>query len=223
MLCLGAALSGMFFFLTVFMQAVWGYSALKTRVVYLPLAAGTMVSSGIAAHLVSRIGARPLLLAGTSVTGGGMYWLSRISEHGSYAGEVLGPMLLIAAGLGLLFVPVTLVAMSRTPDQESGVAASLRNTGQQVGGSIGLAVLGTVAWTVVANSIHAQAARAATAAGAGHRAQPSRAALTTIYHHALASGFSRGFLVTAGVMLLALVITIIAIRLRAADLCEARL
>ena len=223
MLCLGAALSGMFFFLTVFMQAVWGYSALKTGVVYLPLAAGTMVSSGIAAQLVSRIGARPLLLAGTSVTGGGMYWLSRISEHGSYAGEVLGPMLLIAAGLGLLFVPVTLVAMSRTPDQESGVAASLRNTGQQVGGSIGLAVLGTVAWTVVANSIHAQAARAATAAGAGHRAQPSQAALTTIYHHALASGFSRGFLVTAGVMLLALVITIIAIRLRAADLCEARL
>ena len=137
MLCLGAALSGMFFFLTVFMQAVWGYSALKTGVVYLPPAAGTMVSSGIAAQLVSRIGARPLLLAGTSVTGGGMYWLSRISEHGSYAGEVLGPMLLIAAGLGLLFVPVTLVAMSRTPDQESGVAASLRNTGQQVGARSG--------------------------------------------------------------------------------------
>jgi hypothetical protein len=79
-----------------------------------------------------------------------MYWLSRISEHSSYVGAVLGPMLLIAAGLGLLFVPVTLVAMSRVADQESGVAASLRNTGQQVGGSIGLAVLGTVAWTVVA-------------------------------------------------------------------------
>jgi hypothetical protein len=223
MLCLGATLSGMFFFLTVFMQAVWGYSALKTGVVYLPLAAGTMVSSGAAAQLVSRIGARPLLLAGTSVTSGGMYWLSRISEHGSYAGEVLGPMLLIAAGLGLLFVPVTLVAMSRIADQESGVAASLRNTGQQVGGSIGLAVLGTVAWTVVANSAHARAARAATAAGAGHRARPSRATLTTIYHHALASGFSRGFLVTAGIMLLALVITIISIRLRPADLNEARL
>ena len=223
MLCLGAAISGMFFFLTVFMQTVWGYSALKTGVAYLPLTAVTMVSSGAAAQLVARIGARPLLLAGTSATGGGMYWLSRISEHGSYAGAVLGPMLVIAAGLGLLFVPVTLVAMSRVADQESGVAASLRNTGQQVGGSIGLAVLGTVAWTVVANSVHAQAARAATAAGAGYRARPSRAALTTIYHHALASGFSRGFLVTAGIMLLALVITIIAIRLRPADLGEARL
>ena len=125
MLCLGAALSGMFFFLTVFMQAVWGYSALKTGVVYLPLAAGTMVSSGAAAWLISRIGARPLLLAGTAATGGGMYWLSRISEHGSYAGAVLGPMLVIAAGLGLLFVPVTLVAMSRVADHESGSRGQL--------------------------------------------------------------------------------------------------
>ena len=174
MLCMGAAIAGMFFFLTVFLQTVWGYSALKTGVAYLPMTGVTLVSSGAAAQLAARVGARPLLLAGTSVTGGGMYWMSRISEHGSYAGAVLGPMLLIAAGLGLLFVPVTLVAMSRVADQESGVAASLRNTGQQVGGSIGLAVLGTVAWTVVANSVHAQAARAATAAGAGFRARPSR-------------------------------------------------
>jgi EmrB/QacA subfamily drug resistance transporter len=222
MLCMGAAISGMFFFLTVFLQTVWGYSALKTGVAYLPMTGVTLAFSGAAAQLVAGVGARPLLLAGTSVTGGGMFWLSRISEHGSYAGAVLGPMLLVAAGLGLLFVPVTLVAMSRVADTESGVAASLRNTGQQVGGSIGLAVLGTVAWTVVANSVHAQAARAAAAAGAGYRARPSRAALTAIYHHALASGFSRGFLVTAAIMLLALVITI-AIRPRPADLGETRL
>ena len=135
MLCLGAALSGMFFFLTVFMQAVWGYSALKTGVVYLPLAAGTMVSSGAAARLISRIGARPLLLAGTAATGGGMYWLSRISEHGSYAGAVLGPMLVIAAGLGLLFVPVTLVAMSRVADtgiRGGGQLAQYRPAGRRL-------------------------------------------------------------------------------------------
>jgi len=99
----------------------------------------------------------------------------------------------------------------------------LRNTGQQVGGSIGLALLGTVAWTVVANSIRAQAADAhAAAAHTGHPAHPSRAALATIYHHALAAGFSRAYLVTAGVMLLALVITIVAIRIKRADLGEAR-
>ncbi len=148
---------------------------------------------------------------------GGLYWLSRLTEHGSYAGGVLGPMLVIAAGLGLLFVPVTLVAMARIADAESGVAASLRNTSQQIGGSIGLALLGTVAWTVVANSVDAQAAAAPT----GHPAHPSRAALSTIYHHAL-TGFSRAYLAAAAIMLLALAITIAAIRINRTDLGEAR-
>jgi EmrB/QacA subfamily drug resistance transporter len=223
MLCVGTAIFGMFFFLTVFLQAVWGYSALKTGLAYLPLTAAILVASGAAAQLIPRIGARPLLLTGAPAAAGGLYWLSRISEHDSYAGAVLGPMLVIAVGLGLLFVPLTLVAMSKVADKESGVAASLRNTGQQVGGSIGLAVLGTVAWTAVANSIHAQTAHAAAAAArAGHPARPSQAALTAIYHHALATGFSRAFLVTAGVMLLALIITIVAIRIKRADLGEAR-
>jgi hypothetical protein len=219
MVCVGAATFGMFFFLTLFMQSVWGYSALKTGLAYLPLTAGIMVSSGAAAQLIPRVGARPLLLTGAPTTAGGLYWLSRLGEHGSYVGAVLGAMLVIAVGLGLLFVPLTLVAMSKVADAESGVAASLRNTGQQVGGSIGLAVLGTVAWTVVANAIHAQASRAATtAAQGGHPARPSQAALTAIYHHALTAGFSRAFLVTAGIMLLALVITLVAIRVRRADL-----
>ncbi len=222
MVCAGAAIFGMFFFLTVFMQSVWGYSALKTGVAYLPLTAAILVSSGAAAQLVPRIGARPLLLAGTPAVAGGLYWLSRVSVHSSYAGAVLGPMLVIAAGLGLLFVPVTLVAMSRVADEESGVAASLRNTGQQIGGSIGLAVLGTVAWTAVANSIRTQTAHAAAvAAHAGHPARPGQAPLTAIYHHALATGFSRAYLVAAGAMLLALIITIVAIRIKRADLAGA--
>jgi EmrB/QacA subfamily drug resistance transporter len=222
MVCVGTAIFGMFFFLTVFMQSVWGYSALKTGVAYLPLTAAILVSSGAAAQLVPRIGARPLLLAGSPAVAGGLYWLSRLGEHSSYPGAVLGPMLVTAAGLGLLFVPATLVAMSRVADQESGVTASLRNTGQQIGGSIGLAVLGTVAWTVVANSIQATTAHATTAAQAGHPARPSQAALTAIYHHALAAGFSRAYLAAAGAMLLALLITIIAIRVQRADLGEAR-
>src|SRR6266700_381224 len=222
MLCVGTVIFGMFFFLTVFMQSVWGYSALKTGVAYLPLTAAIMVSSGAAAQLVARVGARPLLLAGSPAVAGGLYWLSRVSVHSSYAGAVLGPMLVIAAGLGLLFVPVTLVAMSRVADEESGVAASLRNTGQQIGGSLGLAVLGTVAWTAVANSIRTQTAHAtAGAAHAGHPARPGQAPLTAIYHHALATGFSRAYLVAAGAMLLALIITIVAIRIKRADLAGA--
>jgi EmrB/QacA subfamily drug resistance transporter len=218
MLCVGTAIFGMFFFLTVFLQAVWGYSALKTGLAYLPLTAAILASSGAAAQLVPRLGARPLLLAGASATAGGLYWLSRLTEHASYTDAVLGPMLVIAAGLGLLFVPLTLVAMSKVADAESGVAASLRNTGQQAGGSIGLAVLGTIAWAAVANSARTQTAHAAQA---GRPARPSQAALTAIYHHALATGFSRAFLAAAAVMLLALIITIVAIRIRRADLAGA--
>ena len=224
MVCVGAAIFGMFFFLTVFMQSVWDYSALKTGFAYLPLTAAIMVSSGAAAQLIPRIGARPLLLAGSPAVAGGMYWLSRLNEHSSYPGAVLGPMLVTAAGLGLLFVPATLVAMSRVRVEESGAAASLRNTGQQIGGAIGLAVFGTIAWTVVANSVRAGAVHATTAAGlAGHAARPSQAGLTAIYHHALAAGFSRAFLAAAAAMLLALVITVVTIRIKRADLGEATL
>jgi predicted MFS family arabinose efflux permease len=215
MLCVGTALFGMFFFLTLFMQLVWGYSALRTGVAYLPLAGVIGAASGAAARLISRLGARPLLLAGSAVVAGGLYWMSRMTEHSSYAGGLLGPMLLTAAGLGLLFVPLTLVAMSRVREEDSGVASSLRNTAQQVGGSIGLAVLGTFAWTVVASTARAQAARAGQRAHSGH---PGRAVTTAIYNHALAQGFSRAFLVGAGVMLLGLVITLVAIRIRPADL-----
>jgi hypothetical protein len=113
-------------------------------------------------------------------------------------------MLVLGAGLGLLFVPLPLVGLARVDEADSGVAASLLNVGRQVGGSIGLAVLGTVAWTVVAN-----AARAARANGA-----PAHAA----YQHALAVGFDRAFLVAAGIAVLILVVAITTIRVRRADL-----
>jgi NADH:ubiquinone oxidoreductase subunit 6 (subunit J) len=222
MLCVGAGIAGVFFFLTVFVQTVWGYSALKTGVAYLPMMAMIMVASGAAAQLVARVGARPLLLVGAPTAAAGLFWLSRISEDGSYAGDVLGPTLVLATGLGLLFMPLTLIAMSRVRDEESGVAASLRNTGQQVGGAIGLAVLGTVAWTVVANTVRDQTAQAAGAAAeTGQSGQPSRSA-AAIYHHALTTGFSRAFEVAAVTMVLALIIAIVAIRVRRADLGDVR-
>ena len=100
------------------------------------------------------------MLAGAAATSGGMYWFSRISVHTTYASGLLGPSLLTATGLGLLFVPLSLVALTRVRDEDSGVASSLLNTGQQVGGAIGLAALGTVAWTAVANSARSQIAAA---------------------------------------------------------------
>ena len=226
MLCVGTAMFGMFFFLTIFVQTVWGYSALKTGVAYLPMVATIMVMAGVSAQLVPRIGARPILLAGSAIGTGGMFWLSRINEHSTYAGGLLGPLLVTAAGLGMLFMPLTLIALSKVEDRDSGLASSLLNTGQQVGGSIGLAVLGTVAWTVVANTARNSAAQAKTAAAAaakaGHPLHPTSAQLaqakTAIYDHALSVGFSRGFEVSALIAFLALVVTIAMIRVTREDL-----
>jgi len=206
MLAVGTAVFGVFFFITLFVQDVWGYSALRTGVAFLPLTMVLLAASGAAAALVPRIGARPLLLAGGAASAGGLYWLSRMTEHGTYAGGLLGPSLMTGAGLGLLFVPLPLVALTRVGEADSGVASSLLNVGRQVGGSIGLAVLGTVAWTVVAGGARVQAAAAPAA---------SRQAA---YQHALAAGFDRAFLVAAGIALLILVIAIAAIRVRRADL-----
>ena len=230
MLCIGTAMFGMFFFLTIFVQTVWGYSALRTGIAYLPMVAVILLMAGVSTQLVPRIGARPLLIAGSAIASGGMAWLSRISEHSTYTSGLLGPMLVTAAGLGMLFMPLTLVALSRVSDRDAGLAASLPNVGQQVGGSIGLALLGTVAWTVVANTIHhsvASAKAAATAAAqAGHpvhvSAAQAKAATAAIYDHALSVGFSRGFEVSAGIMVLALIVTLAFIRVTRADLAGAQ-
>ena len=221
MLCIGTAMFGMFFFLTVFVQEVWHYSPLKTGVAYLPMVGAIMLMAGLSTQLVPRIGARPILLAGSAVGAGGMFWLSRINEHSTYVGGLLGPMLVTAAGLGSLFMPVTLIALSKVDHKDAGLASSLPNVGQQVGGSIGLAILGTVAWTAVSHSIHSQLATAAAAAAkAGHAVHASASASIppAIYDHALSVGFSQGFLVSAGIALLALVVTITMIRVTKEDL-----
>jgi EmrB/QacA subfamily drug resistance transporter len=221
MLCVGTALFGMFFFLTLFIQEVWGYDPLKTGVAYLPMVAVMMAASGVASQLVNRIGARPLMLAGAAVMTGGMFWLSRINEHSHYASGLLGPMLVTAAGLGLIFVPLSLVSLTRVSDNDTGVASSLLNVGQQVGGSIGLAILGTVAWSAVATSVHSQAAAAAQAArhATAHLSAAQQAAATkAITDHAFSVGFSKGYLVSAGIALLGLIITVVAIRVKKDDL-----
>jgi EmrB/QacA subfamily drug resistance transporter len=198
MLGVGTAIFGVFFFVNLFVQDVWGYSPLKAGVAFLPLTVAVLAASAAAAPLVSRIGARPLLLSGATACVGGMYWLSQVTEHSTYTNGLLGPGLVLGAGLGLLFVPLPLVALARVTDADFGVASSLLNTGRQVGGSIGLAVLGTVAWPVIANS-----------ARAGNRQESAHAA----YQHALATGFDRAFLVAAGIALLILLTTIVSIRI----------
>jgi len=209
MLGVGTANFGVFFFLTLFVQELLGYSPLREGVAFLPLTAALLIGAAIATRLIARTGARPLLVAGAAASAGGMYWLSRVTEHSGYAGGLLGPSLIAGLGLGLLFVPLPMVALSRVAESDSGVASSLVNTGRQVGGALGLAVLGTVAWTVTANS------------AASRVAGVTRAAAD---NHALAAGLDRAFLVAAGIAVLILVTAVVAIRGRAAtsELAEVR-
>jgi EmrB/QacA subfamily drug resistance transporter len=205
-LCIGTALFGMFFFMTLFVQDVWHYSPVRSGVSYLPMVAGIFLGAGLSSNLVARIGARPLLIIGPAFAAGGMFWMSRITEHSTYAGGLLGPMMLTGLGMGTTFVPLSLVSLSKVHIDDSGVASSLLNTGQQVGGSIGLAILGTVAWSAVASNLKSGAA-----AAGGHVS-------TAVYSHALATGFSRGYLVSAGVALLGLLVSLVFIRVKKADL-----
>ncbi|HXC85340.1 MAG TPA: MFS transporter [Trebonia sp.] len=216
-LCVGTALFGMFFFLTVFVQTVWGWSALRSGIAYLPMVSMIMVGAALSSQLVGRIGARPLIIGGSAVAAGGMFWLSRLTEHSSYVGGLLGPMMLTAIGLGLLFVPMSLVSLAKVPNSDAGAASSLLNAGQQVGGAIGLAVLGTVAWSAVYSSLRSTAA-AAHGAAAHLTPAAAKAAQTAAYDHALSYGFSRGYLVSAAIALLALVIAVAAIRIKRADM-----
>jgi EmrB/QacA subfamily drug resistance transporter len=219
-LCVGTGILGMFFFLTLFVQDVWGYSALRTSAAYLPFVPATLATTAATQKAVSRIGARPLLIAGSAVAAGGMFWLSRINEHSTYAGGFLGPSLLLGAGLGPPFVLMSLVGLTKVNTGDTGVASSLVNVGQQVGGSIGLAVVGTVAWSAVASNL--QSARAAAAKSGRHVSGAQAAALRTqIYHHALATGFSRGFLVSAGILAVPVIIALFMMRVSREDLAGA--
>jgi MFS family permease len=210
MLCLATAMFGFFFFLAIFAQEVLGYSALRSGLAFLPFAVTIVIMSGVVSQLVGRIGARPLMLAGSAVAASGMLWFSHINMHSSYVSGLLGPMLVTSAGFGMLFVPMSLVALNRVRAEDSGVASSLLNTGQQVGGAIGLASLGTVTWTAVSGSIKHQLAHAA---GGPVPAE--------VLHRALALGIARGFLLAAGIALLAFVTALAMIRVRRGDLAGA--
>ena len=223
MLCVATGLFGLFFFLTLFIQNVLGYSAIRAGIAYLQFAVGVVIASGLASQLVARIGPRPLIVAGSAMVAGGMFWFSRLTEHAGYASHLLGSQLVSSFGLGLVFVPLALVALHNVAEQDSGVASSLLNAAQQVGGAIGLALLGTVAWTAVEDSVRTQVAHSAAAAAKAGRPLPKLGGPppASIYDHALTVGFSRAFVVAAGIALLALLIAIATIRVSRQELSGA--
>jgi EmrB/QacA subfamily drug resistance transporter len=146
-LLIAMALFSMFFFISLYMQQVLGFDALKTGVAYLPLAVGIIISAGIASGLTTRFGVKPVLVAGLILTAIGLYWFSLISPDGTYVGDILFPALISAFGLGLSFVPMTIAAVAGVEPHEAGLASGLINTSQQVGGALGLAILAAIANT----------------------------------------------------------------------------
>ncbi|GAB0102408.1 MFS transporter [Nocardia sp. JMUB6875] len=138
------AMFAMFLNLSFYLQIVEHYSALKTGVAFLPFPAGIVVSAGIASTVLPKIGPRPLMLAGSVLGAAGLLWLSRLEFGDSYASGLLPAMILIALGMGFLFVCMQTTALHQVDDEDSGVASALLNAAQQVGGSIGTALLTTI-------------------------------------------------------------------------------
>jgi EmrB/QacA subfamily drug resistance transporter len=148
----GASLFSMFFFISLYMQQVLGYDAIKAGLSYLPLALSIIVSAGIASALVTRVGFKSILAVGMALIAGGLVWFSQISVHGGFTADILGPSLLAAVGLGFAFVPGTIAAVSGVSDHEQGLASGMINTAQQVGGALGLAILSAISVSVIGSS-----------------------------------------------------------------------
>ena len=144
---LGTAVFSMFLMLTLYMQQVLGYSAMKTGVAYLAVAGTAIVWSGVAAQLVNRVGVKPVLVAGMSFLTAGLLYFTQVSVGGSYLADLLPGFLLIAIGMGFSFVPISIAALAGVQRSEAGLASGLIKTSQQIGGALGVAVLSTLATT----------------------------------------------------------------------------
>jgi EmrB/QacA subfamily drug resistance transporter len=144
---MGTAMFAMFLMLTLYMQQVLGYSAMKTGVAYLAVAGTAIFTSAIAAQLVTRIGVKPVLVIGMTALTTGLVYFTQVSVGGSYLGDLLPGFLVIALGIGFSFVPISIAALAGVAPAEAGLASGLINTSQQIGGALGIAALSTIATT----------------------------------------------------------------------------
>jgi EmrB/QacA subfamily drug resistance transporter len=145
MFFVACGLFAMFFFTTLYLQRVLGYSALEAGLAFLPFTLGIIIGAGLSQALVPKVGARELPIIGMALAIAGMLLFLRLEPDGSYVTDVLPGFILASIGMGLTFVPVTLIATSGIPPEDAGLASGLYNTSQQIGGALGLAVLSTLA------------------------------------------------------------------------------
>jgi predicted MFS family arabinose efflux permease len=164
----------MFFFITLYMQNVLGYSPIKAGLAYLPLCFAIGFAATGAGKALSRVGTRPVIAVGALVTAAGVYMLSSIPVHGSFLTDLLPGMLVMAVGMGAMFVGVSTAANAGVRPDQAGLAAALLNSAQQVGGALGLAILSAIA---TSRTNHLLAA-----------GTPLPTALTSGFHRALLAG-----------------------------------
>jgi EmrB/QacA subfamily drug resistance transporter len=207
MLCTGAALFSMFFYLTLFVQEILGYSPLKAGFAFLPVSATIVVSAQIASRTIARFGARPLVTIGTFLTGVALLWLSTITPTSGYLTLLLPSMIVMSLGLGFVFVPITLTAVSGVEKRDSGIASAMLNVTQQIGGTIGLAVLVTVATAAITRDFTAGVAAVARASGS-----PTAAQLQQLKAHSLAYGFGTAFKAAVVFAAIALIAAVFGLR-----------
>ena len=152
-IALGAIMFSTFFLFTLYAQRVLGYSPLQTGAAMLATGGTTIAAAGLAEAFVTRFGPKPVMTAGLALTGTSLVWFAQIPVDGTYVRDLLGPLLLIGLGIGLAFVPLSIVALAGVPQREAGLASGLMNTTQQVGGAVGVAVASTIFATRFAHEV----------------------------------------------------------------------
>ncbi len=189
MLLLSASLFALWYFLSLFFREVLGYSAIEAGLAFLPLTGGFALGSTQAAKVVARLGLRPTLTAGFTLSAIGIWWFSRMGVHATYVRDVLAPSIVVALGMGTAMVPLTSAGVAGVAAHETGLASGLVNVQRQVGGALGLAILATLA-AGRTNDVLAAAARAGSGGG------------SLLARTALADGYSRAFEISAAFGLL---------------------
>jgi EmrB/QacA subfamily drug resistance transporter len=198
-LLVGISLMGTFLFLTYYLQGTLHYSALKSGFAFLPFSAGIILSAGLASQFLPRLGARTLMTGGLFLAMTGLAWFTRIGLHTSYAAHVLPAEIIVSVGLGFVFVPASSTALIGIVPQDAGVASALVNATQQVGGSLGTALLNTVAASATAGYL------------AAHRS-PVSAALAPVH------GYTTGFACSAAVLFIAMLVAVGLVRTSRSEL-----
>ena len=214
-----AAMFAMFFYLSQYIQTVMGFSPIEAGVAFLPFCFGLVAAAGISSSLVNRIDPKYLAGIGTLMAAGALWGFSRLpydtsfpisNVQGSYATDLLPFILLMSFGMGMTFVPLTLTAVHHLRNEDTGIGSGVLNTMQQVGGALGLSLLGTIATQTIDDRVHVlgtAAAKAAAAGGPQLSAAQQQAAQMVAGHQVFTEGATAAFLLAAGLMVIASLVT----------------